>query len=276
MIFRTNSGESHLFGLEPNFGCCTANFGQGFPKFALSCLMRTERGIAVTAIAPVRLRTVVHGVEIFCEVVTEYPFRDSLEIILTAKEPVTMELELRVPGFPGKARVNGQDVPMGKPCRFALEGVMEFQVSAVFEFETHFEKRPREMACVYRGPLLFALPVPEKWIPLQFVRDGVERKYPYCDYELLPQGNWNYGYWMRDRFIVETHPLGKYVFSPDAPPITVKTCLCEIDWGMENGVCKMEPESRAAMGEPREMTLIPYGCTNLRMTEMPFVQRGQR
>ncbi|MBS6474654.1 MAG: hypothetical protein KH354_01510 [Clostridiales bacterium] len=35
-IFRTNNGESHLFGLEPSYGCCTAKFNQGWPKFALS------------------------------------------------------------------------------------------------------------------------------------------------------------------------------------------------------------------------------------------------
>ena len=34
-IFRTNGGDAHLFGLEPNFGCCTANGGQGWPKLPL-------------------------------------------------------------------------------------------------------------------------------------------------------------------------------------------------------------------------------------------------
>ena len=30
--FSTNSGESNLFGLEPNFGCCTANMHQAGPN----------------------------------------------------------------------------------------------------------------------------------------------------------------------------------------------------------------------------------------------------
>ena len=49
----TNGPESNLYGLAPHFGCCTANFHQGWPKFTASLWMATsDRGLAATVYAP--------------------------------------------------------------------------------------------------------------------------------------------------------------------------------------------------------------------------------
>ena len=43
-VWTTNNDDANIFGLEPNFGCCTANLHQGWPKFASHLWMglRTE------------------------------------------------------------------------------------------------------------------------------------------------------------------------------------------------------------------------------------------
>ena len=46
----------------------------------------------------------------------------------------------------------------------------------------------------------------------------------------------------------------------------------EIDWGFDNGLCHEVPDSRVPLTRPQQVRLIPYGCTNLRMTEMPWIQ----
>ena len=50
--------------------------------------------------------------------------------------------------------------------------------------------------------------------------------------------------------------------------------LCRINWEMADGyrnVPAKYPTDRRAIGESQKLTLVPYGCTSLRMTEMPFV-----
>ena len=42
-VYASNGPDANLFGLEPNFGCCTANMHQGWPKFAEHLWMRTSR-----------------------------------------------------------------------------------------------------------------------------------------------------------------------------------------------------------------------------------------
>ena len=64
-IFRTNNGESGLFGLEPGYGCCTANFNQAWPKFAMNVfLTEGERDITVAHLLPSVLTTEIDGVRV--------------------------------------------------------------------------------------------------------------------------------------------------------------------------------------------------------------------
>ena len=60
-VWAHDGDEAELYGLEPNFGCCTANFNQGWPKFANNLVFRTQDGgAAIGAYAPVEVHANVH------------------------------------------------------------------------------------------------------------------------------------------------------------------------------------------------------------------------
>ena len=81
----TNGPESNLFGLEPNFGCCTANLHQGWPKLVPSLWMATpDGGLAAVAYAPSDVKTTVAGgVSVSILEDTEYPFSDVVSFAVT-------------------------------------------------------------------------------------------------------------------------------------------------------------------------------------------------
>ena len=81
-------------GVEPNFGCCTANFNQGWPKLGLNAIFTyaaggpgdrpaapaAPAGIAVGVFLPAKATVVVDGVTIVVTIATEYPFGDVVEV----------------------------------------------------------------------------------------------------------------------------------------------------------------------------------------------------
>ncbi len=265
-IFRTNGQESHLFGLEPNYGCCTANFNQAWPKFALSAFMHSGDGVINVLPVPSELKTANEHIVLE----TNYPFENSFKYTVEVKAAVTFRI--RIPSFAKNLTVNGEATDK-KELVFDLVAGEKREINVAFETAPEFIDRPHGLKTVKCGSIVFSVPIEYETKMLEYERDGVERKFPYCDYELIPVSDWNYAY-SDDKLEVVRNGVAEVPFSSVNPPVVIKTGVKKIDWGFEDGydtVCAKIPESRAPMGDEKEIMLYPYGCAKLRMTEIPKI-----
>ncbi|MBQ9783563.1 MAG: glycoside hydrolase family 127 protein [Clostridia bacterium] len=272
--FRTNGREAHMFGLEPHFGCCTANFGQGWPKLALSALMKAEDGVVSAVPIPAVLTTEWNGVPVKITLKTDYPFRNRLTYCVEASAPTDLRLHVRIPSFAKNLTVNGQRKAKRSLLTFSGFGAGETELVIDFEATPKIVARPNRMSAVEYGSLVFALPVESKITTREYTRKDVERKFPYCDYHLSCASDWSYGLASRC-LTVEEREVDEIPFSSQRPPLVIQAELAPIDWGMEEGyraICAKTPHSRKALAEKQTRALVPYGCAKLRVTELPIVK----
>ena len=268
-VFRTNNEEAHVFGLEPHYGCCTANMGQGFPKLALHTMLKTENGIFVALPLPMTLKTEMGGtpVTVVCE--SDYPFRTTVRYTVRCEKPTAFSLSLYIPKETKNARLNGKDVRSGEIVTVS-DSFHDTVLTLTFDFITRFESRPRGMHALWHGPLLFSRPINTRFEMREYEKDGVERKFPYCDYYLYPESDWNYGFAALDpeKITVTEHAFDA-PFTPDKPPITLTVQMAKIAWQKPDGRCALLPDSLTPLSSPEPKTFIPYGATCLRITELP-------
>ena len=258
-VFRTNDRRANMFGLEPNYGCCTANFGQGFPKFAAAAYMK--EGDKLVAISPVPAKIDIDGNEIVCN--SEYPFRNKFSF--TASRSVV--IKLRVPAwargsFGFKVENGWADISVGAGKTVEVE----------FAAAPEMVDRPMGRFYVRYGALAFSLPIKESRRAIEYVKDGVERKFPYCDYSLTPASDWRYAFVEGTKLSVEELPYER-AFSRENPPLKIKATLAPVEWETcFDGLVADEKAGTKRTGKNAELYLQPYGCTNLRITEMSKIE----
>lgn len=296
--FDINHAETDLvFGLLTGYPCCTSNLHQAWPKFTQNLWHATvDDGLAALSYSPSEVETIVAGnVKVRLTEETFYPMDDKINftINITDKEvkEVSFPFHLRIPAWCKLAKViinnephieykgnsiavidrkwkNGDKVQLELPMDIQIENWYENSVSIV------------------RGPLVYALRIDEKWE--KHIIDEPNSIHGKMYYEVLPQSKWNYG--LIDFDYSEVDDVFEIIIDKEKiksnnpwtlvnAPIQIKTKAKEIpSWKLYNDMAGPLPYSRMIYGPgtknmPIEtITLVPYGCTTLRISEFPVIK----
>lgn len=267
--------DSQTYGLEPNYGCCTANFNQGWPKFANNMIYDTsDGGVAVGIYGPVSAKA--GGGDILVDIDTKYPFGDDVKVKVVSEVGKSLPVYLRVPGWAKSFHVNGKlkKVRNGTMVKLNHKGGTSIWIVS-FGAEIYTQKWDKGAISVHRGPLLFALPLTPKF---QIVKHNWGKKDQSNDYWVTTTDDWRYALTVSDKFTF--HNNGKVQPAPFNHTkwpvwITAKGRLLKF-WGIEKGAAAAPPPSPVICrndlcGPIEEIILVPFGATDLRIGEFPTV-----
>ncbi len=277
----SHGGTDFVFGVLSGYPCCTANMHQSWPKFVQNLWYAThDGGVAALLYAPSEVTMkVANGVDLKVVEETGFPFRDQVHFKLELSENASFPFHLRIPewsdhseitinGELWKGDMTNQVAIISREWRsgdeIKLKMSMELKTSQWYDFAT----------CIERGPLVYALKIRDE-------KRTINRNDKYKDFqEVHALDDWNFALHSDDLMdlsnsieVIEKPWDGSYPWNLDSAPIELKMKGIQIpEWVLSNSA----PIFPAWWGErPKEdidyteITLIPYGCTILRITEFP-------
>lgn len=296
----TNGDYSNIYGLMPNYGCCLANMHQGWPKFVENMWMATnDNGLIAAAYGPSEVKAAVgKGKKVTILEETDYPFNGRIKLTINTNSSVRFPLYLKIPGWSGSFKASYRDKSFEGKAGVNVKMVEKWrdgdQISIDIPLNLRFEYRYNNSVSLLRGPLYFSLRIEKEFKNVKINYDNFGYKGS-VDWEILPKSEWNYGIIIDKgnpgrNVIVSVNPVGRYpfadrgdmVWSADSgkyikwdqdAPVVIKTHGIKIpEWTMKNNSADVPPLSPVKSdGDPEIITLIPYGCARLRITEFPVM-----
>ena len=276
-------GTDFVFGTITGYPCCTTNMHQSWPKFVQNLFYATpDAGVAALLYAPstVTLK-VADNVDLTLTETTGFPFRETIDFKLKLSEEAIFPFHLRIPSWADGASVslNGANIEVDVKDNIAIierswkDGD---KVSLKLPMKLKASKWHQGATAIERGPLVYALKVNTE-VKKKDRNDGY-REFS----EIHATDKWNYG--LIDMNLTDLENTitvvkndwdGSYPWNLENAPIQLTTKAAVIpNWELKNSVPIFPafPEDYHFNRKDNiveTITLIPYGCTTLRITEFP-------
>ena len=271
--------------------CCSGNVNRMLPNFVGRMWMTDSEGGAVAAIYgpnQATFTTEKGNVTIKCE--TDYPFSETLTFYVSGAEEASLPLTLRIPTWSNDAiiTINGTNEGFSpKPGTFYKLPTMVKNGDVIsLTLSMEVEKKMLEGQGVYfqRGPLLYSYAIPQLMSEDTEEHANMHGKKPenpdFKCWNITPTGSFNYAYSDDGQGVSVNYPTieeidGTIPFDRNYTLVNLRIPVKQIEWNMKDG--RFTP----ALPEQGELTLltnniqyidlVPYGCTELRLTVFPDV-----
>jgi DUF1680 family protein len=282
-------GTDVCFGLLTGYPCCTSNMHQGWPKFTQNLWYATpDKGLAALVYAPSEIKaSVANGIPVSFKEETNYPFEETIRFTLSADKKVSFPLHLRIPAWckKGAVKINGklwQEPTANTIVKISREWQPGDVVELTLPMHIFRNSWYENAVSVERGPLTYALKIGQTSKVIKNDKDPIDYGDTYE--EIYPTTPWNYGLIempenkLTENYHVEKRPVALYPWNPENAPLAIKAKAVRIpSWGLYNESAGPIPFSyifqMEVAKEEEEIVLIPYGCSNLRVSQFPVIRR---
>ena len=82
--------------------CCAPQSTRCYPYYVANMWMRSDKGIAAVMFGPSVLNTTIQGTNVEVKEITNYPFEDKIEFVVSPEKEIAFEMTIRIPEWAKK------------------------------------------------------------------------------------------------------------------------------------------------------------------------------